>query len=213
MVGLIIVVLVLGLLMSIAMSNTVLVRSEVGGQGAKDGYKKAYFAALSGVHFAISRLRNDSPANTFSANGASRLYFAFSAPDDTGPANNHYKTINGVSNWTNYAHTTAEVASDSFAVSTGFTVNTEVDPNEYRFTVCSYPGADLSGDYWVKSQGSFTDTPTGTVFQAQAWAFVEISNPSRTLALKKFGIMTIQPRSRNSNPGINDFWDWQDTFD
>ena len=212
MAGLIIVVMVLGLMMSIAVSSSLLVRSESGGQGAKEGYKKAYFAAMSGVHFAVSRLRNDVIANTFSAGGASRIYFAFSAPDNPGAWGNTYKTIGGTSGWTNYAFTSSEVASETFSVSTTFAVNTDVKPSEYLFSLCSYPGADASKDYWIKSQGRYVDSETGNRYRAQVWAALEISNSLQTVSLKKFGRMTIQNRTKNGTAGVNDFWDWQDTF-
>lgn len=207
-VGIIVVVLVLGILMTVSTSNTLMIQTESLGVKARSNYKQANYAAIAGIHFVISRLRSnpDSPWAT-----ASRLFFTF---DANCTATHHYKKIAGSNVNVGYAAYTPNVkGKETFASDHAFanTVDTEADPTNCRFTLCTYPGVAPDTDYWVKSQGIYIDS--GNIYRSQVWAYLEISNAMKTVTLKKWGNMSVQPvDSVTGGLLINDFWDWQDEF-
>ncbi|MBU1105100.1 MAG: hypothetical protein KKB51_00430 [Candidatus Riflebacteria bacterium] len=207
-VGIIVVVLVLGILMTVSTSNTLMIQTESLGEKARSNYKQANYAAIAGIHFVISRLRaNADPTWTT----ASRLYFTFDANCTTA---HHYKKIAGSNVDVSYSGYTPNVkGKETFASDHIFanTVDTNADPTNCRFTLCTYPGVTPAVDYWVKSQGSFVDS--ANVYRSQVWALLEIDNTTKTVTLKKWGNMAVQPTgSVTGGLSINDFWDWQDEF-
>lgn len=204
MVGLIMVVIVLSTLMALATSNTLMLRTEVMGESARRNYKRAHYAAIAGIHFIISRLRsNTDPTWTT----ASRLFFTFDAGCST---THHYKVFAGGSGAVGYSGYTNVKGKETFASTHTFT-NTDVSPSDFRFIVCTYPGVTPATDYWVKSQGIAIDGDR--IYNVQVWAFLEINNTSKTVVLKKWGSMPVQPvDSIVTGTVINDFWDWQDAF-
>ena len=213
MAGIIVVVLVLGFMMAVATSNSILIQSEMIGIKARCNMKQAYFAALAGVHFAVLRLRVDAQSNTFSADAATRLFFPNTTLDN---ADNHYRK------WDNTTlvdlqdlNCTGGISSDTYYSTTTFPTNIEVDPTESKFILVSYPGGTTTTDketqYWIKSQGIYTDVASGREYKAQVWAYVEINNTQKIVTLKKFGPMAVQSLTINNTPStvVNDFWDWE----
>lgn len=212
MAGITVVVIVLGFMMYVATSHNIIIQSEAAGQGAKENYAKAYFAALAGVHFTVSRLRGDSEVNTFSTLAALRLFFAYHAPCADAASGDHYKKFAASSGNTDFLLLTGAIAKEFFFCDSTFPTNTEVDATEYKFVLSSYPGAVPDSDYWVKSQGTYKEKGSEIEYTSQVWAFIEINNTEKSVTLKKFGRMPVQTLTPTTGASIKDFWDWQDKF-
>lgn len=207
MAGLVLLVMVLGYMMSISTSITMLTQSESTGKAARKGYKNAYGAALAGIGVVISRLRLE--PTTFDVDPTKRPYFVRIAAD----INNHY------CDWTasqkTYTGYTRLIAPGWLTVSSTFAINTGTKVDDYQFQICSYPKTDpvtLYEYYFVKSQGKFTDAESEKEFKAQIWARFRINASAKLIALETFGTMGVQDLTWVTATNVNDFWDWQSEY-
>ncbi|NLI76278.1 MAG: hypothetical protein GX442_07545 [Candidatus Riflebacteria bacterium] len=202
MAGLIIVIIVLGYMMNISMSHSYYVQAEMRARASRDNSRKAYYAALAGINFVLSRLRLDTN-NTY-VTIENRLYFARTV-DSTG----HNCP------WMTGAYTAAnniggEVASDTYRCYNTFTQNLDTNPAEYLFLLNTYPGPAAASEYLVKCQGIYQDLVGGNTYRAQLWAKIFIDTGSRFLSLVTYRSMPVQKLTPD-NAGLepDDFWDWQ----
>ena len=211
MAGLILLVMVIGYMMAISTSSTMLIQTESTGKFARQGYKNAYYAAISGIGAVMSMLRAKSAA-TFDSNESNRPYFVRTSPD----SDNHYCNYTSPASNQTYSGYSTLIAPGWISVSTPFVVNIEVDPSNYLFQVCTYPGDDpITGTrvYYVKSQGKYIDPSSAKEFYSQVWAKFTINAPAKLLSLNQFGTMGVQSLTLDTTSGeINDFWDWQNDF-
>jgi len=203
--GLILTVLILGFIMAIGTSNALLVQTQATAEGAKNSYKRSFYAAMAGIHFVINQLRCN-PASPWTTTG--RLFFTYDGVATTSV----YKQFSGSTGPVNFSGYTNLKAKEEFRSTYQFTTNTEEKAENCIFLVSTYPGADTDKDYWVKSQGTYVH-PSGTIFKSQVWALLKIDNSAKTVDLVKWGSMAVQPTdSVSSTAPVNDFWDWQDEF-
>lgn len=208
MAGLILLVLVLGYMMAITTSSTMIIQTESSGKLARQGYKNAYYAAVAGIGTVMARLRKE-PASTFASNKINRPYFSI-GPDG----------VNRYCNWTSsdQTFTTYTNRFDPGWISASATIAilaaNSVDLNNYMFRISTYPGNELlaSGAYYIKSQGRYIDNAGGKEFTAQVWARMQINDSAKLIALQDFGTMGVQNLTSLAGTEINDFWDWQDDF-
>lgn len=201
MAGLIVVVLVLGFMMSVSFSHNFLVQSEIQGGSARLANKKAYCAAFSGLQFTVSRLRQDS--HSFLAQPPNNiLYFSQNAND----GQTHWCTFPSGANRT-YIPTTYVTGLATFSCTTGFGINQETDADHSSFILCSYPGAVASQTYWVKSQGLYD--ADGVYYRCQLWGEINIDASQEIVALRRYGLMRVQPLQRATGALVDDFWDWE----
>ncbi len=207
MAGLVLLVMMMGYMMAISVSNNAIIQSELIGKTARGGYKNAYFAAIAGVGAVMARLRAE--PTTFDVATSTRPYFVRVAND----AGNHFCEWAGA--YRTYAGGTRLMAPGWLNVSSPFIVNTDVHVEDYSFLICSYSKSDtVAGEdfYMVKSQGKFVDFDGGKTFLAQIWARIKINAPAKLLQLESFGMMSVQNASLTTGLVINDFWDWQHKF-
>lgn len=207
MAGLVLLVMMIGYMMAISVSNTVVIQSESAGKSARNGYKNAYYSALAGVGAVMARLRVE--PTTFDIATSTRPYFVRVAND----ADNHY--CEWVSAARTYSGGTRLIAPGWLQISSPFTINTDAHVEDYSFLICSYSKSDAAtGEdyYMVKSQGKFVDFDGGKTFQAQIWARIKVNAPAKLLQLESFGAMGVQSTSIAAGTAVNDFWDWQANF-
>lgn len=213
MAGLIVMVLVLGYMMSISTSHTLLISSENVGKAARSSYKKAHYAAMAGIGIVMGRLRTDS-TDTFNANYQNRPYFVRDVNDS---ANHYQQASNSIVNFSAFSkrHAAGWLALDA----PDFATNTlDIDKDNYEVIICSYPGYQIDPEdekfYYVKCQGRFTDGETS--YTAQIWAKFVVNAPARLIALDSYNTMNTQSLDVIPTPAIepkvNDFWDWQNKF-
>lgn len=207
MAGLILLVLVIGYMMAISTSSTMMIQTESAGKFARRGYKNAHYAAIAGIGMVMAHLR--SQPLTFDPDPDNRPYFTRINPD--GQA--HY------CGWTASTQTyggSNHTAPGWISCSTTFPNNVEVDPSRYLTKLCTYPGVDPdtgNAVYYVKSQGKYLDPLDENEFYAQAWAQFSINVDARIPRLIKFGTMSVQTATYTTVPAsVNDFWDWQNDF-
>lgn len=205
MAGLILLVLVIGYMMTISMSSSMMIQTESSGKFARRGYKNAYYAAVAGIGMTMARLRQ-TPAVTFAALEKDRQYFAISSSDavahdctwDTDKTHHSDSSLIGPG-WV--------------VVNTPFVTNTQVETDRYLTRICSYPGVEPgTGNpvYYVKCQGKYIDSLGDNEFFAQVWAKFKINAPAKLLALDSFGTMSVQGLTNVNN--TPDFWDWENNF-
>ena len=210
----IVTIMVLGLMMSVATNMNIVIQGEFTGRTARENSRMAYFAAVSGVHFALSQLRVDS-VNTFTAGGAARLFFASVPPPDTA---NHWCVL-ATADKTYGSFSGEKLGNNDYRCSSVFTIvpnDTDVDATKSKFVLCSYPGgagtavaaSDDETKYWVKSQGIFVNQD-GVEFKSQVWAYFQINNAAKTVKLQKFRPMAVQTLTVTAGVLVNDFWDWE----
>ncbi|GAB4281598.1 MAG: hypothetical protein Kow0029_26800 [Candidatus Rifleibacteriota bacterium] len=207
MAGLILLIIVIGYMMTISSSSSLLIQSESTGKSARRGYKNAYYAAVAGLGVVTSRLRMEQNL-TFSATETDRPYFTRVAADP----DNHYQEWTGSN--TTYSGFTRLIAPGWINNSSNFVIN-NIDNEETVFLICSYPGPDpVTSDpvYFVKCQGKYKETDTGKEYVAQIWAKVVINAPSRIFSIQSFGPMAVQSTDIITGTEVNDFWDWQNRF-
>lgn len=215
--ALVVVVLVLGYMMSVSMSNITLITTETTGQGAREGYKKAHYAAMAGIGIVMARLRQE-PAKTFSSDYRDRPYFTL---DPSLEGYNEHHVQWGASlkyrvpvddhlyapGWISVDSSASAFASDTLIL------------DDYSVRICSYFYYDnsVTGQppvdyYYVKSQGRYIDFETDREHLAQIWARFIVRGPARLISLDSYGSMDVQPLLPITGSVVNDFWDWQNQF-
>jgi hypothetical protein len=207
--GTIVVILVLGYMGAVGVSQSYLVQAEIKGSSLRKDAKKAYYAAFAGISFVLAQLRADS-TNTYSSDIKLARYFGRDTDWDLA----HYRAFPTTGSVT-YAGRcggtgTNLVESKVYKCVTTFDVNTDTDTSQASFMVCSYPG-ETDDVYWVKSQGTFRGDWEGADGQVcQLWAEVKIDRSSESVILKRFGQMPAQSLTYESSiTAVKDFWDWQ----
>lgn len=206
----ILVILVMAYLTTLALSNAVVIQTEFTGRTTRQYNKRAYFAAMAGVHWVISRLAQDPVNNTFdTANPPiTRLFFA--RTDSDAATTYRQWTSDVLAHWA--AFTRVKKGNDLHYATTAFVKNTSTIPSSYEFIVCSYPGEVATLTYFIKSQGNFIDPDTNEAIKAQVWARAEVDSVSKTITIRKTGVMPPQSLSTTAGAAVNDFWDWQNSF-
>jgi hypothetical protein len=208
MAGLILLVMVLGYMMVISTSSTMLVQTESMGKNVRSGYK-ALYAAKGGLGIVMAKLRSDPDA--FDANIALRPYFTRAPAPDT---ENHWADWGG-GGYQNYPGSN-HLNPGWVNIASNFS-NPDIEEDNYLVILNTYPGDQTDPDeenaYYAKCQGKYEDPGTGRVFTAQVWGRFIINGPSKLVVLETHGIMGVQSLELNdTDDGINDFWDWQKNF-
>lgn len=207
MAGLILLVMIMGYMMMISTSSTFMIQSEATGKSTRKSYKNAYYAAVAGVGVVMSRLRLE--PTTFDVLLNERPYFS-RVNNDT---DNHWREETGA-NATFSGYGTL-IYPGWIAVSSAFTVNTDINNDDYQFILCSYPYVDPVTSYEyiiIKSQGKFVEFDLEKEFKAQIWARFRINAPAKLISMESFGNMGVQDLTVAAGTEVNDFWDWQSDF-
>lgn len=203
-IGLTVVILVLGFMMSISTTYVMMVHTEFQIGDAIDGNARAKDAALAGVHFAIARLQATSTTYLVENNNPSlsrRLYFARSAQSA-----DIDKRFNGLTpaNFTN-------VASSQwlFPVESQTSLGTGEEPDASMFKVTTYPATKTSSiidysKYYVKSQGMYRIIDSATLdvaatFSAQILARLSIATSTRSVRIDVYQFMEIEPSTNSAD--------------
>jgi hypothetical protein len=209
MAGVIVIILVMGYMAAVSVSQSYLVQAEVQGASARKSGKQAYYAAFAGINYVLSKLRQD-PTNTYGALNLAKYF----CNDGNGAATQHHRAFATVGNTTYNARCGAacsQLASEkAYSVVGTFAQNEDTIPSQSTFYICSYPGA-TNDVYWIKSQGIFKgEFASELAFTAQLWAELRVDRSGNAVVLKRFGQMPVQSRTYNSTAGaVNDFWDWE----
>lgn len=202
-VGIIVVFLVLGFMMSISASYVMMVSTEFDIGDSIDNHARAKDAALAGVHFALSRLQATSSTYLVSETNSDlskRLYFARSA--GTADKNERFSGLNP-SNFTNVASSqwlfpisTLDLGIDEVASATAFKIT-------------SYPATKTaaiidSSKYYVKSQGMYRAIEPGSTIvtathTAQVLARFEIATPTRSVRIETYQFMEFEPSTNSTD--------------
>ncbi|HAE38633.1 MAG TPA: hypothetical protein DCG57_08340 [Candidatus Riflebacteria bacterium] len=203
-IGLTVVVLVLGFMMSISTTYVMMVHTEFQIGDAIDSNARAKDAALAGVHFAIARLQATSTTylvqdtNTSLSN---RLYFARSAL--VTDKNLRFSGLTP-SNFTN-------VASSQwlFPIESTTSLGTGEEPDASMFKVTTYPATKTASiidhsKYYVKSQGMYRIIDPATfevtaTFSAQILARLSIATPTRSVRIDVYQFMEIEPSTNSAD--------------
>ena len=207
MVGLVMVVMVIGYMMVITTSNTMLVQTETTGKISRQGYKKAYYAAVAGLGVAISKLRLDSSAYTFDI-VENRPHFVRIAPDP----DNHYSEASGTVDFSTH---TRLFGPGWLSNNSLFSINTDFDNNQFLFIISMYYSPDpVTGNdtCFIKSQGKYIQNIGGNEFKAQIWGKVPLNIAAELIGQPEFGAMGVQSLNVTAGSEVNDFWDLQTTF-
>jgi len=197
-VGLIMVMLIFGLLMTVSMAYMKMVQTEIEVQNMSDHTDRAVDAAFSGVNYAIALSQTN--RNTFinsTAAVASRTYVIHSTASDWTGINSYWTSTR--------RNQVASVPSDWLFLNeslTNYFVNETTASPPYHFRVTSYPAASSTAytdpqKFLIKSQGRFlnyTDDRKTVLatFTAQLIAECEINFNRKLVQLRRYRFMPFE---------------------
>jgi hypothetical protein len=202
-IGLTVVILVLGFMMSISATYVMMVHSEFQIGDAIDSNARAKDAALAGVHFAIARLQATSTTYLVEDTNLSlskRLYFARSST-----ATDKNARFSGLTpaNFTNVASSQWLFPVES---STSLGLDEEAESSMFRIT--TYPATKTTSidysKYYVKSQGMYRVIDPSTLeaiatFSAQILARLSIATSTRSVRIDVYQFMEIEPSTNSAD--------------